>query len=182
MNVKHLKKEIIEIGKLLWDKDLASGLNGNISLRVDSDRYLLTGRGTCLGRLDQDGIVFLGLDGKAFNKGHPSSEKLLHSEVYKNFPDTQAVIHTHLTFANGYFHMNSTLAPSTFESRLYLGDIKCIEQSTPTVTDIKPVMEALKKNNIVVLRNHGVLAMGKNLFDCFLLIQCLEESVKTDAI
>jgi putative sterol carrier protein len=53
---------------------------------------------------------------------------------------------------------------------------------TPTVTDLKPVIEALKANNVVVLKNHGVLAMGKNLFDCFLLIQCLEESVKTDAI
>ena len=182
MNIKHLKKEIIEIGKLLWDKDLASGLNGNISLRADGDRYLLTGRGTCLGRLTQDDIVFLDLQGKVFGQGQPSSEKLLHSEIYKSFPDAKAVVHTHLTYTNGYFHVNNTLTPSTFESRLYLGDVKCIEQLTPTVTDVKPVTEALKANNVVVLKNHGVLAMGKNLFDCFLLIQCLEESVKTDAV
>lgn len=182
MNIKHLKKEIIEIGKLLWDKDLASGLNGNISVRADGGRCLLTGRGTCLGRLSQDDIVFLDLDGKVFGKGQPSSEKLLHSEIYKNFPDIKAVIHTHLTYANGYFHVNDTLVPSTFESRLYLGEIKCLEQFTPTVTDVKPVIEALKSNSIVVLKNHGVLAMGKNLFDCFLLTQCLEESVKMDAI
>jgi putative sterol carrier protein len=50
------------------------------------------------------------------------------------------------------------------------------------VTNISPVVEALKANNIMVLKNHGVLAMGKNLFDCFLLIQCLEESVKMDVV
>lgn len=182
MNIKYLKKEIIEIGKLLWDKDLASGLNGNISVRADGGRYLLTGRGTCLGRLSQDDIVFLDLEGKVFGKGQPSSEKLLHSEIYRNFPDIKAVIHTHLTYTNGYFHVNDTLTPSTFESRLYLGEIKCLEQFTPTVTDVKPVIEALKSNSIVVLKNHGVLAMGKNLFDCFLLTQCLEESVKMDAV
>ncbi len=182
MNIKNLKKEIIDIGRLLWDKDLASGLNGNISARVEENKYLLTGRGTCLGRLGFDDIVFLDLEGKVFGKGQPSSEKLLHSEIYKNFPEVKAVIHTHLTYTSGYFHANDTLTPITFESRLYLGEIKAIEQFTPTVTDVKPVIEALKKNSIVVLKNHGVLAMGKTLFDCFLLTQCLEESVKMDAV
>lgn len=182
MNIKNFKKDIIDIGRLLWDKDLASGLNGNISVRVDENKYLLTGRGTCLGRLGFDDIVFLDLEGKVFGKGQPSSEKLLHSEIYKNFPESKAVIHTHLTYASGYFHANDTLTPITFESRLYLGEIKCLEQFTPTVTDIKPVIDALKKNSIVVLKNHGVLAMGKTLFDCFILTQCLEESVKMDAV
>lgn len=182
MNIKNLKKDIIDIGRLLWDKDLASGLNGNISVRADENKYLLTGRGTCLGRLGFDDIVFLDLEGKVFGKGQPSSEKLLHSEIYKNFPQVQAVIHTHLTYTSGYFHANDTLTPITFESRLYLGEIKCLEQFTPTVTDIKPAIDALKKNSIVVLKNHGVLAMGKTLFDCFVLTQCLEESVKMDAV
>jgi len=182
MMVPRMKKEIVEVGKLLWDKDLVSGLNGNISCRVDAKKYFITGRGTCLGRLKAADIVLTDVDGKVFGSGQPSSEKTLHTAIYKNFPDVQAVIHTHLTCAGGYFHVNNMLTPSTFESRLYLGDVTCVEQFTPTVTDVKPVIEALKKNNIMVLKNHGVLAMGKTLFDCFLLIQCLEESVKMDAI
>ncbi|MDP8265701.1 MAG: class II aldolase/adducin family protein [Candidatus Aceula meridiana] len=182
MKIKDLKKEIIEIGKLLWDKDLASGLNGNISARVDEKRYLLTGRGTCLGRLSEDDIVTVGLDGNVIGKGEASSEKLMHGEVYKSFSEAQAIVHTHLTFASGYFNVNDKLIPGTFESRLYLGDIEAVAQNTPTVTDAAPVIAALKANNIVMLAKHGALAMGKNLFDCFLLIQCLEESVKMDAV
>ena len=60
--------------------------------------------------------------------------------------------------------------------------IKGIPQTTPAVTDVVPVVEGFKKNNIVALRNHGVVAKGDTLFDCFLLIQVLEEAVKTDAI
>jgi len=182
MIMNRAKKEIIDIGKLLWEKDLASGLNGNISVRAGKDKYFITGRGTCLGRLEETDIVLTDIDGKVYGKGQPSSEKTLHSAIYKHFPDIKAIIHTHLTYANGYFYVNNTLTPSTFESRLYLGEIVCVEQFTPTVTDVAPVIEALKKNNIMVLKNHGALAMGKNLFDCFLLTQCLEESVKMDAV
>ncbi|MDD3375784.1 MAG: class II aldolase/adducin family protein [Candidatus Omnitrophica bacterium] len=177
-----LKKEIIEIGKLLWDKDLASGLNGNISVRVDEKSFLLTGRGTCLGRLTEDDIVQVDLDGNVIGKGEASSENLMHREIYKTFSETKAIVHTHLTYASGYFSVNDTLTPITFESRLYLGKIQAVSQTTPTVTDVAPVIEALKSNNIMMLKSHGSLAIGKNLFDCFLLTQCLEESVKMDAV
>jgi len=182
MIMNRTKKEMSEVGKLLWDKDLASGLNGNISCRVDIKKYFITGRGTCLGCLKGNDIVLTDIEGKVYGAGQPSSEKTLHSAIYKSFLDVGAVIHTHLTYANGYFHVNDTLTPSTFESRLYLGEINCVEQFTPTVTDVGPVIDALKKNNIMVLKNHGVLAMGKTLFDCFLLIQCLEEAIKMDVV
>jgi L-fuculose-phosphate aldolase len=176
------KEQIIEIGQLLWEKNLASGLNGNISARRDEQSYWITGRGTCLGRLQQKDILAVSLQGEVVDEGQPSSEKFMHTEVYRHFSETQAVIHTHLTFASGYFNVNDTLMPSTFESRLYLGEIRALEQSTPTVTNVAPVIKALKKNNIIMLKRHGALAMGQSLFDCFLLIQCLEESVKMDAV
>ena len=182
MIMNRAKKEIVDIGKLLWEKDLASGLNGNISVRVDEKSFLLTGRGTCLGKLENKDIVHVDLDGNVIGKGVASSENLMHREIYKAFLETKAIIHTHLIYTSGYFSVNDCLVPITFESRLYLGDIKSIEQRTPTVTDVEPVIEALKKNNIIVLKSHGSLAMGKNLFDSFLLTQCLEESIKMDAV
>ena len=180
--VTKLKNEIIETGRLLWDKDLASGLNGNISARVDSETILLTATQTCLGRLTPADLLLLKLDGTLLKEGKVSTEKLLHTEIYKNFPDIQAVVHTHTIYTNGYFMANDQLIPSTFESRFYLGDVKSVEQHTPSVTDARPVIETLKKNNIVVLKNHGTVAVGKGLFDCFLLIQVLEDAVKVDTI
>ena len=179
---QHLKEEMIAIGQLLWRKDLASGLNGNISRRIGKDTILLTAHGTCFGNLETKDILAMKLDGELLDEGSVSTEKLLHAEVYKNFPDAQAVIHTHTTYTNAYFLANETFAPRIFEARLYLGEIKGIPQTTPAVTDVGPAVEGFKKNNIVVLRNHGVAAKGENLFDCFLLIQALEEAVKTDAI
>jgi len=177
-----LKEEMIAIGQLLWRKDLASGLNGNISRRIDKDTILLTAHGTCLGNLETKDILAMKLDGELLEEGSVSTEKLLHTEIYKNFPDAPAVIHTHTTYTNAFFLANETFIPRIFEAKFYLGEIKGIPQATPAVTDAGPVVEGFKKNNIVVLSNHGVVAKGEKLFDCFLLIQALEEAVKTEAV
>ncbi len=181
-HIKQLKTNIIAIGRLLWEKDLVSGLNGNISTRVEAETILLTAHSTCLGLLQEKDILLMNLDGELLEGGSVSSEKLLHTEIYKNFPDVMDIIHTHTTYTNAFYLKHDCFTPMTFESKFYLGEVKSIPQATPSVTDARPVIETLKGNNIVVLKNHGVVAMGKELFDCFLLIQGLEDAIKIEAI
>jgi len=180
--IKSLKEQLIATGRMLWEKDLGSALNGNLSARVDNDVILLTAHATCFGMLKDSDLVLMKLNGEILDGGKVSTEKLMHTEIYQNFPAANAVIHTHTPYINGYFLNNSTFQPSTFEARFTLGDVKGIPQTTPSVTDAAPLIEAFKANSIVVLRNHGVVAMGHSLFDCFLFVQTLEEQVKIDAI
>lgn len=180
--IKSLKQKMIEVGQLLWQKDLASGLNGNISARVDAETLLLTATGTCLGRLQEHDILLMKVSGDLLEEGRVSTEKLLHTEIYKNFPDIKTVVHTHTTYTNAYFLNKPKLEPKIFETRVFLGEVQGIEQNTPAVTNAGPVIEALQTNNITALRNHGVVAMGQEHFDCFVLIQALEDAVKVDAI
>src|SRR5580704_5319684 len=181
--MQELKIKFIEIGKLLWDKGLVTGFNGNISARLDADTILITATGTCLGYLKLTDIVTLNLkSGDVVGEGKASSERFMHTEVYKNFPDIKAVVHTHPTYTNGFFLSNEILEPKTFEAKFYLGTVKSVPQSTPSVTAMEPVIKELKATNIVVLRNHGVVAMGKDLFYAFVLIQELEEQVKMELV
>lgn len=180
--IKQLKEQIISTGRLLWEKNLASALNGNVSARVDGDVILITAHGTCLGMLTESDLVLMRLNGEVLDGGKVSTEKLMHTEIYKNFPESKAVVHTHTAYINAYFLSQEKFVPSTFEAKFTLGEVKGIAQSTPSVTDALPLIETLKSNNIAVLRNHGVVAMGQALFDCFLFIQTLEEQVKIDAI
>ncbi|HLD87990.1 MAG TPA: class II aldolase/adducin family protein, partial [Candidatus Omnitrophota bacterium] len=57
MNEKQIKEEMIRTGRLLWDKGLVFGFNGNISHRLDADTVLITATGACLGFLKQEDIV-----------------------------------------------------------------------------------------------------------------------------
>src|ERR1041385_8494211 len=124
--IKQLKTNIIAIGRLLWEKDLVSGLNGNISARVSDDTIVLTAHSTCLGLLHEKDVLAMKLDGTLLEEGSVSTEKLLHTEIYKNFPQVLAVIHTHTTFANAYFLKHDSFVPTTFEAKFYLGVVNAI--------------------------------------------------------
>jgi len=180
--IQRAKKDIIAIGVLLWEKELVSGLNGNISVRLDSEHFLITATKSCLGLLHEKDILLMNMKGEVLDDGQVSVERAMHLGIYQAFPDIRAVLHTHTPFANAYFLNRDVLYPQVFETKFYLGEVKAVDQESPSVTDVQPVIGALKQNNLIALKRHGVVAMGKNLFDCFLLIQSLEESVKVDAI
>jgi L-fuculose-phosphate aldolase len=173
-----LVEQIIETGKWIWEKDLSGGLSGNISVKASDDVILITARSTCLGMLKKEDVCTIDPQGRPLVKGFlPSSESPFHTSVYKNL-DAGVVIHVHPTLCNAYFSVHDKIEFDTFETRLTLGDIPVIDQKTPTITDITPVIEGLKKSNIVVLKHHGVVSIGETLKDAFFLIQTLEEAVK----
>ena len=182
MNIQESKKKIIEVGKLMWDKGLVFGFNGNISIRLNANTLLITATGTCLGFLREKDILTMNLKGEVVGEGKASTERLMHTSIYKALPKVKCVLHTHTTYTNGFFLNNDRFTPKTFEAQFYLGEVKAIPQTTPSVTDVAPVVDALKVNNIVVLKNHGVVAVGEDLFKAFVFIQELEEKVKIDLV
>ncbi len=179
---KNLKQEIIKVGKRLYFQGLAVAKSGNISAKLDDKHIFLTAGGSFLGALEEDDIVKVNIDTKEHQGDKaPSSELPLHTLVYKNF-DSEVVVHCHPPLINGYFAVTSDLKALTFETKFYLGDIPIVNQDTPTVTKPDEVIEALKKNNLVVLKNHGAVAMSDNFSEAMALIETLEEAVRTAAL
>lgn len=179
---KVLKDEIIKVGKKLYQKDLAVAKSGNISCYLDQENILITATQTSLGELDYDDIVKVNLSSqKTESDKTPTSELSLHSLIYNNFAH-KAVIHCHPPLINGYFAVSSELKALTFETKFYLGEVPVIKQATPTVTEPEKVVEALKANNLVVLKNHGVVSVSDNFSDALSLVEALEEAVRTTAV
>lgn len=177
-----IKKEIIKVGSRLYQTGLAVAKSGNISARLDEKSILITATGTSLGNLKYKDIVRVDLDsGKPSADIKPSSELPLHTLVYKNFP-AKVVVHCHPPLINGYFAITSDLKALTFETKFYLGDVPLVKQETPTVTQPELVIDALKQNNLVVLKNHGTVAIGDKFEDALSLTEALEEAVKSVAL
>ena len=179
---RKLKQEIIKVGSRLYQTGLAVAKSGNISARLDDENILITASGTALGDLRYNDIVRVNLDTARVNCAiKPSSELPLHILVYKNFR-AKTVIHAHPPLINGYFAVTSDLKALTFETKFYLGHVPVIEQDTPTVTKPEKVIQALKENNLVVLKNHGAVAISDNFLEALSLIEALEEAVRTTAV
>jgi ribulose-5-phosphate 4-epimerase/fuculose-1-phosphate aldolase len=145
---------------------------------------LLTVTNCYLGLLKSSQIALVDGQGKLRQKEkvNLTSEKDLHLGIYRKFPKINAVIHAHSIHTVGFFNYYSKLDILGFEARIHLDKLPVVPQFTPTVTKIEPVLAALEKNNIVVLKNHGVVAMGENFRLAFALIEMLEEQAKVNLL
>ena len=182
MAEKDLKLEIIKVGKRLYEAGLVVAKSGNLSARIDEGNILITASGSLLGQLKEEDIVKVNLASAKFTGDiKPSSELPLHSLVYKNF-SAKVVVHCHPPLINGYFAVTKILKSMSFETKFYLGDIPVIPQETPTVTLPEPVIAALKTNNLVVLKNHGTVAIADKFEDALSITEALEEAVKSAAV
>lgn len=179
---KGIKGEIIRIGKKLYDLRLVAARAGNLSARVDENNILITAHNTCLGELAHDDIIKVDLTKEEENKANKqlTSEFPLHNAIYKNLPN-KVVIHAHPTLINAYFAVCADLKVLTFETKLYLGDVPVVEQDTPAITKPQLVVDALKNNNLAVVKNHGVVSIADKFSDALYLIETLEEAVKVAA-
>jgi len=182
MSEKDLKLEIVKVGKRLYEAGLAVAKSGNLSARIDDENILITASGTFLGQLKEEDIVKVSLIVSKFEGDiKPSSELPLHSLVYKNF-SAKVVVHCHPPLINGYFAVTNMLKAMSFETKFYLGEIPVIPQETPTVTAPDLVIAALKTNNLVVLKNHGTVAIADKFEDALSITEALEEAVKSAAV
>ncbi|MCM8782745.1 MAG: class II aldolase/adducin family protein, partial [Candidatus Omnitrophica bacterium] len=172
--------KIINIGKKLYQLRLVFGSAGNLSLRLDSKNILITSTGACLGSLNIKNIIKVDIT-KAKPDKPVSSEYPLHTLIYKNLP-VRSIIHCHPPLTNAYFSIYKDLKNLTFESAFYLGKIAVIEHRALTITKPQKVIAALKDRNLVVVRNHGVVSVGKDFEEALRPIEILEESIKVVAV
>ena len=179
MEKKHLKEETIRLGKKLYDFRLAVARGGNLSSRLAQDTILITATSVSLGELREEDLITVDLTNPAdcANK-RLSTEFPLHSLIYKKFRGINRVIHCHPPLTNAYFSVYDDLEILTFETKLFLGQIPAVKQFTPSVTNPEEVINALKINNLVAIKNHGVVSMGENFSEALYLIESLEEAVR----
>lgn len=179
---KNIVNEIIFWGKELYDKELVISTSGNISIKVNNKIYI-TAHNAYLGYLNEDNIILLDEKGNILEgKGEPTTEKKLHLSIYENLPDKNVVIHAHPSYTSYFYNYFDKLETPTFEEKLYLGNIGIVPQNSPTVVDVKPVINAFDINSIVVLKRHGVVAAGKDFKSVFSLIYLLENNAKLNLI
>lgn len=88
---------LIEDARAFYQHGWLLGTSGNLSCRVDEERFVITASGRDKGRLGPEDFLLCGLDGRAAEetKLRPSAETLVHCVVYERFPHVGAVYHAH---------------------------------------------------------------------------------------
>lgn len=178
MSFEKEKQEICFWGSQLHQHGINYGRSGNISKRV-GDKILITAHESYLGFLEEGDILVMDQAGGIVEGDkEPTVEKPLHLSIYRQFPQRNVVIHAHPPYTVHYFYHHETLDPITLEERVYLGEVNTITQKTPTITDLDTIHQALNINDIVVIKDHGVVAIGEDFKYTFSLIELLETNAR----
>jgi L-fuculose-phosphate aldolase len=180
-----LRADIVEVGRRLYARGYTASNDGNISARLGGDRLLMTPKGVCKGFMTPDLMCVTDLDGKKLQgERDPSSEMLMHLEVYRQRPDVQAVVHAHPPTATGFAVAGIPLDRAVLAEVLTtLGSIPIAEYATPSTRELPDaVRKYIKAHDGMLLANHGALTVGGDLYSAYFKMETVEHFAKISLV
>ena len=172
-----LKRDIVEVGRRIYTRGYVASNDGNISVRVDEKRVLITPTGVSKGFMKPEDLILVDFNGKvlAGNK-KPSSEVFMHLRMYQERADVNSVCHAHPVHATGFAVAGLPLDQCVLpEVVVALGSIPLIAYGTPgTAEFFEPVLPHVKNHDAFLLANHGALTIGKDVFNAYHKMETLE--------
>ena len=146
-------EELITIGRDLAEKGFCPANSGNLSFRVEAG-FVITSAGSELGKLTPASFVLV-TDVDIFKKkvvcagsAQPSSEAMMHQMIYEARPDANVILHAHALELKGAVTTSKEFPYGTLEFA-------------------RSAVEILKGHDLVILKNHGFVAVGKDTAQAF---------------
>lgn len=172
-----VKNDIVIVGKRMYDRGYVASNDGNISARLDKERVLITPTGVSKGFMKPEDLIIVDYNGKVITgTKKPSSEVMMHLQVYKDRPDVNSVCHSHPPYATGFAVAGIPLDKCVLpEVVISLGAVPLIEYGTPGTEEFyKPVLPLLNDYDAFLLANHGALTVGKDVVNAFHKMETIE--------
>lgn len=174
--------EIVAVCNEIYNKGLVSGKAGNVSARF-GDVVAITPTLKSLSQLDEEDIVLVNMEGEVLTKGKPSSEVNMHLEIYKKRSDVTAIVHTHSPYATGFAFSDKKLKRLEGFGEIKNPYLPFIEYEKPGTDELaQSASEGLGDEDVLILKNHGVVCVSDNLKEAMLLAVFVEETAKTQFI
>ena len=172
-----LRADIVEVGRRMYARGYTASNDGNISVRLEAGRLLMTPKSVCKGFMDPSMMCITDLDGrKLAGERDPSSEMQMHLEVYRQRPDVQAVVHAHPPIATAFAVAGIPLDRAVLaEVVTTLGSVPIADYATPSTKELpQAVSKYIKAHDGMLLANHGALTVGADLYSAYFKMETIE--------
>lgn len=179
--IDELKQEIVDKSLQAFRTGLFAGTSGNMSTYLPEEEIMLiTPTSVRYEIMKAEQIVEMKLDGTVLTDGKPSSEWRMHTEIYKAHPEVTAIFHTHSPYGTAFAVNHMAIPAVLIEAYFFLGgEIPCAKYATPGTPEVGIyAAEALGDKGGVLLANHGVVAVGKDLAQAYLRAEYIEDAAK----
>lgn len=172
------RQTILEIGRRMYQKGYVAANDGNITARLEDNRILATPTGCSKGFMQAEELAIVDLRGHHLSGAKPSSELPLHLFIYKERPDVQAVVHAHPPYATGFATAGLALDKCVLaEVIVTMGSVPLAKYGTPSTEELpKSTAPYIHTCDALLLANHGVVTVGRDLMDAYFKMERVEHS------
>jgi L-fuculose-phosphate aldolase len=174
--------EIIEVCRLLYERNMLAAADGNVSFRISDDRIIITPSGQHKAFLEPNEMAVIDINNQII-QGKPSSERLMHLAIYRNCPSAKCVVHAHPPNAVAWSIARPNLdrLPSDAmpEVTLAVGQIPIVPYARPSSDTMgKNVSKFLPDNKVMILARHGAVSWGDNVIEAYNGMERLEHAAE----
>ena len=156
----------------------------HLSARVPGveNQYLINPYGLFFDEINASNLIKVDFDGNVVDGDYPFNEAghAIHSAVLKARPDVNIALHSHTRAGMAVSCMDGGLLPLTQQSNEIL-DLVCYHRYG-IATDNNEECEALGKDLankwLMIMHNHGLLSVGRNVAEAFYFLYSLENACK----
>jgi len=171
------RQDILDVGKLIYQKGWVAANDGNISIRLDERRILCTCTGVSKGMMTPADLIVCDLAGNHLEGARAkTSEIAMHLTIYQMRPDVSAVVHAHPPVATGFAvagrPLNLALLP---EVVVGLGCVPLADYGLPgTPALAEGMLPYIPKYDAMLLANHGSVCYGEDVYQAFFRMETVE--------
>jgi L-fuculose-phosphate aldolase len=187
---------LVKVAHQIYQSGLTPGKSGNISMKLcpatgaDGEKnpktyrkciVLITPSGVSLNQVSLKNVIVTDLDGNQVEgEGKPSSEINMHLEIYEKRIDVQGIVHTHSPYATGFSFTSEKIPRLEGFGKIKDPYIKVVDYASPGSDKlVELASHGLQKEDVLILKNHGVLAVGLDLDEAAALAEFIENCAKT---
>ncbi len=177
-----IRTEFIDICRRAFRLGMQVSTGGNISARLDEDRFLVKPSGISLHDLSAKDLLVTDRSGHMLEgKGNPTKELKSHLAIYQARKDLGAIVHYHSAYATSFAVLGRELPLLTVHAKRILKEVPIVppadEGSEALAHSLK---QAFSQPDVraVLMTGHGIVAVGKGLLEAENIAELVEETAK----
>jgi methylthioribulose-1-phosphate dehydratase len=176
--LRQVAGEIVSTARELAARGWTPATSSNFSMRLDEAHAAITVSGLDKGRLTEDGVMVVDLDGRPVaTEQRPSAETVLHTRLYRRDAGIGCVLHTHSlvqtvacrVFASsggvrleGYELAKAIAGTTTHEAVIELPVLANSQDMPATAGQVEALLDAGPLSGYLIA-GHGLYAWGRDL-------------------
>lgn len=182
---REYRQDIVDIGRLIYQKGWVAANDGNITIRLDNECILSTPTGVSKGMMRPDDLIIVDYEGnKIQGRLERTSEILMHLAIYQVRPDVHSVVHAHPPVCTGFaaagLSLDKALLP---EVVIGLGCVPLAAYGLPGTPELtEPMLPLIPKFDAILLANHGAVTYGGEIKQAFFRMETVEHFARINLV